>query len=994
MRTGIDINNSNGNNIHNNIIDNNRTGMIFRNQTDNTNVQENFITNNWTVGVLFLDASGGTNSPVQTAANSTFNNNNISGNWYGDIADRQAGGSLPAAGTSNLKNFECNWYGAATVPTYTNSPSGEPGYAAQIPTVYGGTATAPASHFNIVDAGYMNIDALPYLVNGTDNSGTTGFQPAPSSCTGVGPVANTSSTPANTYFTIQAAVNAASNGNTIQVAAGTYAENVTVDKPLTILGPNANVDPCSGTRVAEAIVVPSGTAAVPAGATAVETGEIFHVAASGVTIKGFTIDGNNTTVTSGVTNTTGADMDAAEGVTIYENNISNLTVSNNIFQNLSYFGVTLYGSGSGTPTAGHSIDHNKFRNLGTYNDPSTNGSFNINFWGGGVLLYNNHYAVISNNCMDNVRTGVQTGNYYLGNPAPSSTTPAISNNTLTNVRRTGIFHNLHYSAASAIAVDNNSISGASNVNETKWDGISLFSLSVPSSATGNTINVGSINQSSKGYEVWNVQNTYPTAISGGSVTGTDIGVFVNNYDGYNSDAHPFGAHASLSGITITPNATGTGIRVFDNPASSHDNVQLSLGTGVLVNNGTDGLVIQNASAAVTAMNDVAFSGQTGSYIKLINNANNLNATTATFGGVTGASATLSQLFAIEDKITHKIDNSALGFVTVKANNDYVTTNSFVSPNTAGSIQRGVDAASNGFTVNVNSGTYNESVLVNKSVSILGAQSGVLAKGRSGAESIVDPNVSAANGFKVVTDNVTVDGFTITNSATYPANERYGVVTIDKASSGQFTGIAVKNNVISRQSKAIDFNFTDNFNISGNWLHGENDAYNYGCIWVDDYGTSSANGLITNNDLDGYSSAVEIQGDLTHPVSNTTISLNRSTGSQYVLFGLQNSTVYRNSVLNVTTGSHVYVGGGNKNVTMSENFFDNGTSNGIRVENIYGSGINSNLTITNNSITGHNATGKYEINVDPSGYSGTLAATCNWFVLHYPINSCREDFRSC
>jgi len=79
-RTGIDINNSNGCNIHNNIIDNNRTGMIFRNQTDNTVVVENKITNNWTVGILFLDASGGTNSPVQSAASSMFKQNSISGN--------------------------------------------------------------------------------------------------------------------------------------------------------------------------------------------------------------------------------------------------------------------------------------------------------------------------------------------------------------------------------------------------------------------------------------------------------------------------------------------------------------------------------------------------------------------------------------------------------------------------------------------------------------------------------------------------------------------------------------------------------------------------------------------------------------------------------------------------------------------------------------------------------------------------------------------------
>ncbi len=107
-RTGIDINNSNSNSIHNNIIDDNRTGMIFRNQTDNTSVMNNFITNNWTLGILFLDGSGGANIPVQTAASSTFSNNDISGNWYGQSVDRQTGGSLPLPG-ANLKNFSGNW---------------------------------------------------------------------------------------------------------------------------------------------------------------------------------------------------------------------------------------------------------------------------------------------------------------------------------------------------------------------------------------------------------------------------------------------------------------------------------------------------------------------------------------------------------------------------------------------------------------------------------------------------------------------------------------------------------------------------------------------------------------------------------------------------------------------------------------------------------------------------------------------------------------------
>src|SRR3954462_10691924 len=53
-RTAVDINNSNGNSVHNNVIDSNRTGMVFRNQTDSTTVSETQITNNYTLGIVFL----------------------------------------------------------------------------------------------------------------------------------------------------------------------------------------------------------------------------------------------------------------------------------------------------------------------------------------------------------------------------------------------------------------------------------------------------------------------------------------------------------------------------------------------------------------------------------------------------------------------------------------------------------------------------------------------------------------------------------------------------------------------------------------------------------------------------------------------------------------------------------------------------------------------------------------------------------------------------
>jgi hypothetical protein len=336
-------------------------------------------------------------------------------------------------------------------------------------------------------------------------------------------------------------------------------------------------------HVAEAIIVPS--------VSSIDLGEIIHVAASNVTISGFTIDGDNTSITSGFTSTNGADIDAAEGVTVYETGVNNLTVSNNIIQNLSYFGVTLYDYPAGVPSSGHSIANNKIQNLGTYDATS-----NVDYWGGGVLLYNNQYAAITNNCMTNVRLGLQTGNFYQANPgaAPSQ---VISGNTI-QARRTGVFHNLHYSAASPMTFSGNTITALANANETRWDGIALSSLSVPSVSTNNTINGNGIvyTNLTKGYEVWNVKTPLTaSSITGGSVSGVDIGVFANNYDGYSSDA-PDGAHATVSGVTITPNASGVGVRIYDNAlATSHGAVRLDV-SGCTISGGLEGIKFEETQA--------------------------------------------------------------------------------------------------------------------------------------------------------------------------------------------------------------------------------------------------------------------------------------------------------------------------------------------------------------------------------------------------------------
>lgn len=226
-RSGVDINNSSGHSLLNNVISNNHTGIIFRNQTDNMVLEENSIVDNRTVGILFLDASGGSNSPVQSAANSQFFNNNISGNWYGQIVDRQVGGSLPAPGTTNLKNFSGNWLGSAS-PVISTANSAEPSYAALLPVEFGGSATAPGGQPDVCGPASANFDITPLLASATDTDvetsldrGTLGFQ---GDFSGLVSLAEGAQTLADSR--IQEALDLLADGGDLTVLGGTYPGDV------------------------------------------------------------------------------------------------------------------------------------------------------------------------------------------------------------------------------------------------------------------------------------------------------------------------------------------------------------------------------------------------------------------------------------------------------------------------------------------------------------------------------------------------------------------------------------------------------------------------------------------------------------------------------------------------------------------------------------------------------------------------------------------------
>jgi parallel beta-helix repeat protein len=140
----------------------------------------------------------------------------------------------------------------------------------------------------------------------------------------------------NRFFpNIQAAVAGAEPGDTIEVAPGKYYGSIIIDKPLTLLGPNAGVAGYSDQREPEAIItVPK---AVELEKPEEDASVVITVKASGVTIDGFRITGDNG---NGKINYGGYNVQAGYGInTAWNVAIDGLTVQNNIFDCFSRIGM-------------------------------------------------------------------------------------------------------------------------------------------------------------------------------------------------------------------------------------------------------------------------------------------------------------------------------------------------------------------------------------------------------------------------------------------------------------------------------------------------------------------------------------------------------------------------------------------------------------------------------------------------------------------------------
>ena len=603
----------------------------------------------------------------------------------------------------------------------------------------------------------------------------------------------------NAFATVQNGVTFVAPGGTVNVHSGTYAENVIVGQPETILGPNTAFNPLSNTTPAnaQAIVEPG------AGSDA-DASSVFLVESNSVTISGLTIQGSSSSLSGGFLLPGGAVVYAAAGISNASNvanavnsdlssvhDISGLNVSNNIIKDFKWVGV--YGDTSDdTASGGNTIASNDISDL-PWDNPA--------YAGEGVLIYDNFYASVTGNVMTAVRTGVQTGND--SSPDLVAETPSISNNQISAFFR-GIYDNLQYDTSTEFAVDGNTITFDSTDLPAGYDSL----LGTPSNQYFN-YNVGLLIQSLEGnttsqiennnvsgfiygVEIWDNPTSSTVVVQGGTLSNNTYGVFATNNDPRFGGAPA--AAAILSGVDIQGSTTA-GVYIQDNLAGDPA-IGLTIEGNTAITGGATGILVSGPTPRWRSRGatPASISGQSGDYITLAGGAeagNTIDASSVAFGtppfvGATGSlPGDLSKYYGVEDHITDGLDDGTVGYVSLLAGNVFLAQSSETA--NAGAIQRAVNVANSGDTIFVQAGTYAETVNVDKSVTLKGAQAGNSADSRfaafastangpkadPSAETIitapfVDPTGSVGMPYdppyddllRVTANNVTIDGFVL------------------------------------------------------------------------------------------------------------------------------------------------------------------------------------------------------------------------------------------
>jgi len=137
------------------------------------------------------------------------------------------------------------------------------------------------------------------------------------------------------------------------------------------------------------------------------------------------------------------------------------------------------------------------------------------------------------------------------------------------------------------------------------------------------------------------------------------------------------------------------------------------------------------------------------------------------------------------------------------------------------IQQAIDAASDGDTIIVAAGLYEVNVEIDKSLTLKGAQAGVDARNRSGAETIIEPDEGTGIRIITATDRVVVvDGLTVRNA-------EHGIATPEPTMADDITIRNVR--ILNPDEFGISPTFTITTTVEYCYVEGAVQAINAGAL---------------------------------------------------------------------------------------------------------------------------------------------------------------------
>ncbi|VVB91260.1 Cell surface glycoprotein [uncultured archaeon] len=948
---------SSNNTLHSNIVDSNNYGIRMSSFSNNNTLIENIANSNHYYGI---DVNLSSND------NSLIGNKILNNSKYGIYVNLSSNNTIYNNifnNTNNFYNEDSGYNSWNTIKTSGANIIGGPYLGGNFWADPNGTGFSQTC----TDTDRDGICDSPYVLDANN----TDHLPLAAPNTSAPRTITVNASGGADYTRIQDAVNAASDEDTIAVAAGIYDENVVVNKSIILAGAGA------GVTIVRAFD---------------SNNNVFRVTVDNVNISGFTVTGatysgillegakhSNISNNIVLNSMRGIDLQPYwSGGYIYSDNnslVGNIVSNNNVGINLSLSSNnTLRGNTVLNSSMG--IDLYYISN----NNTLINNTAVDNYVG--IRIHDSSYNVLIDNVASNNTYGIENNGYFSINSSDNQIYNNIFNNT-NNIYSDGTVYN-YWNATKTLGtniiggsylggnfwanpngtgfsqtcadVDNDGICDSPYIldaNNTDYLPLASPAISAPRTITVNAsggadytriqdaIDNASVRdailvQSGTYYENVNVNKQLilkgvdtgggkPMVDAGGSSSAITLSAGYSTLDGFKamnaSSGYPEAGIKINSNNNIVKNNSASNNSYAISLDSSSNN---TLSGNTASSNSNIGIFLASSSSNILT-NNTASSNWLGIYLGYSNN-NTLTNNTASSNSVgirlaSSSSNTLTNNTANSFSIGLYIESSSNNTLTnntakengqydvhVEANSDAQCNN--VIQNTIGSGDRQIKYFNN--SVNLQDEVLSELILCNA-------------------------------------NNSNINNVTISGSAAISNN----LLHVLRTNNSNLTNIKSSNNF-----EGIILDWSSNNTLTNNTANSNN--------WDGIHLRSSSNNTLTNNIVSSNPYGIRLQSSSSNTLINNTADSSGQYGI-YLQFSSTN-TLSGNNASNNNEGIHL---DSSNNNTIYNNYFNN-TNNVVFTNTIYSNTWNTTKTPGTNIIGGYNLGGNFWANPNGTGFSQTCA----------------------